>query len=100
MFIDDANQTTSLEYILDYVSAISNNTIKIVMTIRDYAKHRVESVIRQYMIPKEITINILKNEENKEILKGNLGIINEDYLERIAQISKGNIRLAILAGKI
>ena len=101
LFIDDANQTTSLEYILDYVTAISNdNTIKIVMTVRDYAKHRVKSIVRQYMIPQEITIKVLKNEEVKEILKDNLGIINEDYLDRITQIAKGNIRLAILAGKI
>ena len=101
LFIDDANQTTSLEYILDYVTAISNNnTIKIVMTVRDYAKHRVESIVRQYMIPQEIIIKVLKDEEIKEILKENLGIINKDYLERITQIAKGNIRLAILAGKI
>ncbi len=101
LFIDDANQTTSLEYILDYVTAISNNnTIKIVMTVRDYAKHRVESIVRQYVIPQEITIKVLKDEEVKEILKENLGIINENYLDRITQIAKGNIRLAILAGKI
>ena len=101
LFIDDANQTTSLEYILDYVASISNgNTVKLVMTVRDYAKHRVESIVRQYMIPQEIIIKVLKDEEIKEILKENLGIVNEDYLERIAQIAKGNIRLAILAGKI
>ena len=101
LFIDDANQTTSLEYILDYVIALSNNnTVKIVMTVRDYAKHRVESIVHQYMIPQEITIKVLKDEEIKKILKENLGIINEDYLERITQIAKGNIRLAILAGKI
>ncbi|MFQ8704770.1 MAG: hypothetical protein ACLR9T_01800 [Thomasclavelia sp.] len=100
LFIDDANQTTSLEYILDYVTAISNNNIKIVMTVRNYAKHRVESIVRQYMIPQEITIKVLKDEEVKGILKENLGINNEDYLDRITQIAKGNIRLAILAGKI
>lgn len=101
LFIDDANQTTSLEYILDYVTSISNdNVVKLVMTVWDYAKHRVEGIIRQYMIPQEIAIKVLKDEEIKEILKENLGIVNEDYLERIIQIAKGNIRLAILAGKI
>lgn len=101
LFIDDANQTTSLEYILDYVTSKSNgNLVKLVMTVRDYAKHRVESIVRQYMIPQEIIIKVLKDEEIKEILKENLEIANEDYLERIAQIAKGNIRLAILAGKI
>ncbi|MBD5452450.1 MAG: ATP-binding protein [Lachnospiraceae bacterium] len=101
LFIDDANQTTSLEYILDYVTDIShNNTIKIVMTVRDYAKHRVKSIVCQYMMPQEITIKTLKDEEVKEVLKENLGILNKDYLDRITQIAKGNIRLAILAGKI
>lgn len=85
---------------LNYVTAISNNIIKIVMTVRDYAKHRVESIVRQYMIPQEITIKVLKDEEVKGILKENFGIINKDYLDRITQIAKGNIRLAILAGKI
>ena len=66
---DDANQTTSLEYILNYVTAISNNDIKIVMTVRDYAKHRVESIVRQYVIPQEIVIKVLKDEEIKDILK-------------------------------
>ena len=101
LFIDDANQTTSLEYILDYTTAIlNNNTIKIIMTVRDYAKHRVENIVRNYEIPKEIMIKVLKDEEIKDILKENLGIINEDYLKRIVKIAKGNIRLAILAGKI
>lgn len=100
LFIDDANQTTSLEYILDYATAISHNNIKIIMTVRDYAKHRVKSIVCQYIIPQEITIKVLTDEEVKEVLKENLGILNEDYLDRITQIAKGNIRLAILAGKI
>lgn len=47
-----------------------------------------------------MTVTVFKEEEIKEILKRNLGILNEDYLHRIVQIAKGNIRLAILAGKI
>lgn len=101
LFIDDANQTTSLEYILDYVTTIShNNIIKIVMTVRDYAKHRVKSIVCQYMIPQEILVKVLKDEEIKEVLKENLGILNGEWLDRITQIAKGNVRLAILAGKI
>ena len=101
LFIDDANQTTSLEYVLDYVTSLSNKSIiKLIMTVRDYAKTRVKTIICKYLLPIEITINILKDDEIKEILKTNLGIQNREYLERIVQISKGNARLAILAGKI
>lgn len=70
------------------------------MTVRDYAKHRVKSVVCKYMLPKEIKINILKDNEIKEILKDNFEIYNEIYLDKIVKIAKGNIRLAILAGKI
>lgn len=101
LFIDDANQTTSLEYILDYVFALSDNSIvKIIMTVRDYAKHRVKCIVCKHMIPEEISINVLKDDEIKGILKENLGILNENYSDRIVQIAKGNPRLAILAGKI
>lgn len=101
LFIDDANQTTSLGYVLDYINGRSNNiVIKVVMTVRDYARHRIKEIICRYRIPEEMAINVLKEEEIKTILKSNLGILNEDYLDRIAQIAKGNPRLAILAGKI
>ena len=101
LFIDDANQITSLEYILDYIITLPDKfDVKIVMTVRDYAKHRVKTIICKYMIPSEITINVLKDDEIKDILKNNLGILNNNYLDRIAQIAKGNARLAILAGKV
>lgn len=101
LFIDDANQTTSLDYILDYVFTLSDNSIvKIIMTVRDYAKHRVKCIVCKHMIPKEIAINVLKDDEIKGILKENLRIFDEYYLNRIVQIAKGNPRLAILAGKI
>lgn len=101
LFIDDANQTTSLESILDYIIGLSDNTIvKLVMTVRDYAGYRVKEVICRYVFPAELNIDVLKEDEIKEILKRNLKILNGEYLDRIAKIAKGNARLAILAGKI
>lgn len=50
------------------MTAISHNNIEIIMTVRDYAKHRVKSIVCQYIIPQEITIKVLTDEEVKEVL--------------------------------
>lgn len=101
IFIDDANQTTQLQYILDYVITPPNGlTVKILMTVRDYAKDRIKKVIYDKLIPQEEYIDILNNDTIKDILTNNLGIKNPDYLEQITRIAKGNVRLAILAGEV
>lgn len=100
LFIDDANQTTSLEAVLSYVSGIPRNIeIKIVMSVRDYAKERLCKVVNKYLKFAEQKIESLSDDNIKEILKENLQILNEDYIDRIVEISKGNARLAVLAGK-
>lgn len=101
IFIDDANQTTQLQYILDYIITPPDGiTVKILMTVRDYAKDRIKKVICNKLIPQEEYIDILNNDTIKDILRNNLGIKNPDYLEQITRIAKGNARLAILAGKV
>lgn len=101
LFIDDANQTTSLEYVLDYIKQISKTTIiKVVMTVRDYAKQRVANIVCKYVFPSEVQITILSEDKIQEILKCNLEILNPEYLDRIGKVAKGNVRLAILAAKI
>ncbi|WP_010296707.1 ATP-binding protein [Clostridium senegalense] len=101
LFIDDANKTTQLEHVLDYVIAPPEGiNVRIIMTIRDYAKDRVKQVIYNKVIPQEEEIDVLSDEVIKEILSNNLDIKNNKYLDQIAKISKGNARLAILAGKI
>lgn len=101
LFIDDANQTTHLEHILDYVITPPEGiNVRIIMTIRDYAKDRVKQVICNKVIPQEEEIDVLDNEVIKEILSNNLGIKDNKCLNQIAKISRGNARLAVLAGKI
>ena len=101
LFLDDANQTSNFKYILDFVHnpPIGIN-IKLVMTVRDYAKEKILSNVYNFSQPSLIKIEKFGNDEIKEILKNNLGIVNSSYLKRIAEISKGNARLAIIAGKI
>ncbi len=101
LFLDDANQTSNFKYILDFVHnpPIGIN-IKLVMAVRDYAKEKILSNVYNFSQPSLIKIEKFGNDEIKEILKNNLGIVNSSYLKRIAEISKGNARLAIIAGKI
>ncbi|WP_160680736.1 hypothetical protein [Clostridium sp. C8-1-8] len=101
IFIDDANQTTQLEHVLDYVITPSSNVnIKVIMTVRDYAQSRVEGIVRDKIIPQIEKVHILSDDTITGILESNLGIKNETYLRQIKKIAKGNPRLAVLAGRI
>lgn len=100
LFIDDANETTNLEYIFDYVSNQDQNiNIKLIVTVRDYAKQRLIKKILNYFYFNEMVIKPLDNDAIKNILVTELGIENDDYLKQIVKIAKGNPRLAILAGQ-
>lgn len=101
LFVDDANLAMNLESIISsfVVNPHKNIEVKLVMTVRDYAKSRVREIVCKSVLPKELPIQSLKNEQIKDILIKCLGIKNDDYLSRIVRIAKGNIRLAILAGK-
>ena len=59
---------------------------------------RVINVISKYTTPNIIEIGQFKDDEIKDILKSNLGILNSSYLSKISTIANGNIRLAFLAG--
>lgn len=101
IFVDDANQITKLEHVLDYiVTPPKGVNVKIIMTVRDYAKDKVKQIVCNKVIPKEEVVDILKDEEIKEILSRNLDVKNDMYLDRIVMISKGNARLAVLAAKL
>ncbi len=99
IFFDDANMVVSLDNVLDTILTLSTDfEVKVLITVRDYAKDRVVDAVSRYSTPKIIEIGRFKDDEIKDILKFNLGIVNENYLEKIAEIANGNIRLAFLAG--
>ena len=99
IFLDDANMVASLDNVINTILTLSSDfDIRILISVRDYAKDRVIKVVSKYTTPNIIEIGPFKDDEIKNILKSNLGIINLDYLNKISQISNGNIRLAFLAG--
>lgn len=100
LMIDDANQMTGLRYILQYITKKAQGfDVKIVITVRDYAKKNIIQDVYEYAAPEICRINVFSDEEITDILKVNLGIINSDYLEKIVKIAEGNVRIAIIAGK-
>ncbi len=99
ILIDDANQLTDLEFVLNLVkNNTSSKTIKLVLTVRDYARNDTVLKVMDVITPCEYRLSILEESVIKNIVETNLSIKNEYYLEQISKIAKGNIRLAFMAG--
>lgn len=97
--VDDADQLTELRYLLE----LSANTqryhaVKIIITVRDYAREKLLKAIRTVLIPDQYEVHALSDDSVTKVLSDNLGIQNDRVLEQIKIIAKGNIRLAIMAG--
>lgn len=101
IFFDDANMVGSLDNALNELfSSPKNYEVNVLITVREYAQTKVINAANNYSKPNIIKIERFEDDEIEEILKKNLNIVNSKYLNRITEIADGNIRLAILAGKI
>ena len=74
--------------------------VKILITVRDYALQKVINDVREITSYEIVNVNVFSDNEIKELLETSLGIVNQDYQERIISIAEGNARIAILAGKV
>jgi len=101
IFIDDANRIhTALTYLKEYYSQkLTNGSIKLILTVRDYAKTKVIENLENINF-KQIDIKEFSNEEIRTLVKNQYDIQNTDYLKRIENLSKGNPRLALMIAKI
>lgn len=101
LFLDDMNQVSDIASVIGWV--LQNNTenldIKVLATVRDYAKGKVVELLENFHLFSEIKIPVFEDDEIKEIMDDCLGIKNTFFKNRIAKIAKGNVRLSILAGK-
>lgn len=98
LFIDDGNELKQLKLILEL---LNKKNIKIVITVRNYVKEIVSKNVKKYtnnIFEKEIPA--FSDKELTEFLKENMGILNPKYIEQILKLSKGNARIAYMAGKI
>jgi len=102
VLIDDVNRVhAALEYFQDYYGdKIKNGSLKIVASVRDYAKEKIVFKIPSSISHTEIELKQLTDESIQDIVKQEYHITNTAYLERIADISQGNPRLALMAASI
>ena len=101
IFVDDANRLQRLEYVLHLLSEqTERKTFKILITARDYAVKKVRDVIAPFGQHEEITITAFNDDQIQQFVKEEFGILNHLYLERIADIAKGNPRLAVMAAQV
>ena len=98
LFIDDGNELNQLKSMLEL---LNKSNIKIVITVRNYVRDEVNKNVKKYtneIYEKEILG--FDDKELTEFLKENMGILNPKYIEQILKLSKGNVRIAYMAGKI
>lgn len=100
IFFDDANKALpNLDYLLQFVSSRDKDSIKIAITVRDYAKPDLNKFLSN--VPyNEIIINQLEDKKIEEIVNKSLptGLTLDPFaLGRVISLSKGNSRLALMA---
>ncbi|ASC92405.1 hypothetical protein Sdiek2_0368 [Sulfurospirillum diekertiae] len=82
------------------VKKINQGTIKIIATIRDYAKEKLFDKLPKSISYYELELKPLSDDSIKKIVEKEYSITNHLYLERIADIAQGNPRLALMAASI
>lgn len=104
IFIDDVNRISYvLQYIIDlFPQKIASNQIKLVLTLRSYAKDKIADTFKKYtnFSTLDIYIPCFQNREIEIFMKSEFNIENNRYLEQIAKVSEGNPRLAAMMGKV
>ena len=101
LVVDDANQLSGLQHVAQYaVKQAEGYHVKILITVRDYATSKVKDEISGITSFEILPIALLSDEQIKQLVKQELGIQNENYLDRIARLAEGNARIAMLAGKL
>lgn len=100
LFVDDANRFDHLRQIIKFYDSPRSGHLKIIMTTRDYALHKVDFACTGFNYNK-IFINGFTDEEIKGIIESDsFNIKNFDYQKEILRIANGNPRFAIMAAKL
>lgn len=101
LVVDDANQLSGLKHVAQYaIKQEEGYRVKILITVRDYAISKVTNEIGEITSFETLPIALLSDDQIKQLIKQELGIHNEKYLDRIARLAEGNARIAMLAGKL
>jgi uncharacterized protein YlzI (FlbEa/FlbD family) len=97
LFVDDANRIDAFSQITGYYKAFRTGTLKIVITVRDYAFGEIGLLCHEFS-PSKLEIEKLNDKEIEGIIKAPpISIGNGRYYDPILRIADGNPRLAIMA---
>lgn len=99
VYVDDINRVSSFNSIIGFYSSIRKGKLKIVMTVRDYALEQAKAMCYPHNCF-ELQVNLMNSEQISEIVRLGFGIENKMYLDKISIISKGNPRIAMMAGRL
>ena len=99
VFVDDINRISSFMAIIGFYSSIRKGKLKIIMTVRDYALEQAKAMCFPHNCL-EIQVNPMSYEQVSEIVRLGFHIENKMYLDKISTISRGNPRIAMMAGKL
>jgi hypothetical protein len=101
ILVDDTNRVNRFDYALQLLhDRRPDQTIKIIATVRDYALDAAQKAARPFSDSKLIELHSFNDDQIKELVKREYGITNFHYLDRIADIAKGNPRLAVMAAQV
>ena len=101
ILVDDANRISRFDYFIQLLQdQREDQLIKVIVTVRDYAIDKVlESASPQGEVH-VMELQLLDDNQIKQLVKEEYGILNPIYLDRIAYIAKGNPRIAIMAAEV
>ena len=104
LIVDDINNINGIDQILYFIDF---KNVKIIATVRDYAKIRVIEKIKKYENDTNsyismglININNLEEKELVEILESEKGITNKVWIRKILVISQKNPRLMMMTADV
>lgn len=107
IFIDDINNINDIGQILYFLNPINKLELKIVATVRDYAKSmtidkisKVENETGNYFKIGQISIKQLSDEQLSEVIKKNTNIKDELTIRNIIYVSQGNTRILMMATEV
>lgn len=98
ILVDDANELSELEGFADFVSTRSD--LKVLMTVRDYAKPLVLSTVGKYCETAQFEVSALRDDAVKQIVEDQFHIAAGNASFSICHLAKGNMRLACSASII
>lgn len=107
ILIDDINNINDMDQILYYLNPTSGFELKIIATVRDYARNKVidkisdfENTTNNLFSIGNIFIKQLADEQLKDIIINNTKIKQELIIRNIIYVAQGNARIMMMAADI